>query len=122
MKELEKPLYCLYLMCDEKERYRIGKTTLYNKDKEGKAYNGLRQRMLAEKCSKGWVLKVSFDEKEILLQTADGKLQIRGSGLHVKGLNLEKGEATLAGHVDSLVYLSKDSPRKEEPLFTRLFR
>lgn len=66
MKELEKPLYCLYLMCDEKERYRIGKTTLYNKDKEGKVYNGLRQRMLAEKCSKGWVLKVSFDEKEIL--------------------------------------------------------
>ena len=31
---------------------------------------------------------ISFDEKEILLQTADGKLQIRGSGLHVKGLNL----------------------------------
>ena len=29
---------------------------------------------------------ISFDEKEILLQTADGKLQIRGSGLHVKGL------------------------------------
>ena len=65
---------------------------------------------------------ISFDEKEILLQTADGKLQIRGSGLHVKGLNLEKGEAALAGLVDSLVYLSKDSPRKEEPLFTRLFR
>ena len=65
---------------------------------------------------------ISFDEKEILLQTADGKLQIRGSGLHVKGLNLEKGEAALDGHVDSLVYLSKDSPRKEEPLFTRLFR
>ena len=65
---------------------------------------------------------ISFDEKEILLQTADGKLQIRGSGLHVKGQNLEKGEAALAGQVDSLVYLSKDSPRKEEPLFTRLFR
>ena len=65
---------------------------------------------------------VSFDEKEILLQTSEGRLQIRGSQLHVKGLNLEKGEAALAGHVDSLVYLSKDSPRKEEPLFTRLFR
>ena len=65
---------------------------------------------------------ISFDEKEILLQTADGKLQIRGSGLHVKGLNLEKGEATLAGHVDSLVYLSKDSVRKEEPLLKRMFR
>ena len=65
---------------------------------------------------------ISFDEKEILLQTADGKLQIRGSGLHVKGLNLEKGEAALAGHVDSLVYLSKDSVRKEEPLLKRMFR
>ena len=65
---------------------------------------------------------VSFDENEILLQTVDGRLQIRGSQLHVKGLNLEKGEAALAGHVDSLVYLSKDSPKKEEPLFTRLFR
>ena len=65
---------------------------------------------------------ISFDEKEILLQTADGKLQIRGSGLHVKGLNLEKGEAALAGHVDSLVYFSKDSVRKEEPLLKRMFR
>ena len=64
----------------------------------------------------------SFDEKEILLQTSEGRLQIRGSQLHVKGLDLEKGEAVLAGHVDSLVYLSKDSPKKEEPLFTRLFR
>lgn len=38
---------------------------------------------------------ISFDEKEILLQTADGKLQIRGSGLHVKGLNLEKEKLLL---------------------------
>ena len=65
---------------------------------------------------------ISFDEKEILLQTADGKLQIRGSGLHVKGLNLEKGEAALAGRVDSLVYLSKESVRKEESLLKRMFR
>lgn len=64
---------------------------------------------------------ISFDEKEILLQTADGKLQIRGSGLHVKGLNLEKGEATLAGHVDSLVYLSKDSPRKASKVSSSVF-
>ena len=76
----------------------------------------------SKKLTAPYGTSLSFDEKEILLQTADGKLQIRGSGLHVKGLNLEKGEAALAGHVDSLVYLSKDSPRKEEPLFTRLFR
>lgn len=65
---------------------------------------------------------ISFDEKEILLSTADGRLQIKGSQLHVKGLDLKKGEATLAGHVDSLVYLSKESPRKEESLLKRMFR
>ena len=65
---------------------------------------------------------ISFDEKEVLLQTSEGRLQIRGSQLHVKGLNLEKGEAALAGHVDSLVYLSKESVRKEESLLKRMFR
>ena len=64
----------------------------------------------------------SFNENEILFLTVEGKLLIKGEQLHIKGLDLEKGEAVLAGHVDSLVYLSKDSPRKEEPLFTRLFR
>ena len=79
-------------------------------------------RLTLDNRKEAFVTVVSFDEKEILLQTADGRLQIRGSQLHVKGLNLEKGEAALAGHVDSLVYLSKDSVRKEEPLLKRMFR
>lgn len=86
---------------------------------------GISHRLTLDNRKKAFVTGVkdvvSFDEKEILLQTADGRLQIRGSGLHVKGLDLEKGEAALAGHVDSLIYLSKDSPR-EEPLLKRLFR
>ena len=65
---------------------------------------------------------VSFDEKEILLLTAEGRLQIRGTQLHVKGLNLEKGEASLSGHIDSFTYLSKESPKKEESVLKRLFR
>ena len=32
----------------------------------------------------------SFHEQEILLLTEEGKLQIKGEGLHVKRLNLEK--------------------------------
>ena len=65
---------------------------------------------------------VSFDEKEILLLTAEGRLQIRGTHLHVKGLNLEKGEDSLSGHIDSFTYLSKESPKKEESVLKRLFR
>lgn len=65
---------------------------------------------------------ISSDEKEILFQTTEGRLQIKGSQLHIKGLDLEKGEAAIAGCVDSLVYLSKDSAKKEEPLLKRMFR
>lgn len=64
----------------------------------------------------------SFDEKEILLSTEAGKLAIKGEQLHVKQLNLEKGEVELEGKVDSLTYLSKNTDKKEESLFKRMFR
>lgn len=64
----------------------------------------------------------SFDEKEILLLTGAGKLAIKGEQLHVKQLDLEKGEVDLEGKVDSLTYLSKNTDKKEEPLFKRMFR
>ena len=64
----------------------------------------------------------SFDEKEILLFTETGKLLIKGEELHVKRLNLEKGEADLEGKVDSLTYLSKNTDKKEESLLKRMFR
>ena len=64
----------------------------------------------------------SFDEKEILLLTEDGKLLIKGEQLHVKRLNLEKGEVDIEGQVDCLTYLSKNAGKKEESLLKRMFR
>lgn len=64
----------------------------------------------------------SFDEKEILLFTQAGKLAIKGEQLHVKQLDLEKGEVDLEGKVDSLSYLSKNTDKKEESFFKRMFR
>ena len=64
----------------------------------------------------------SFDEKEILLFTETGKLLIKGEELHVKRLNLEKGEADLEGKVYRLTYLSKNTDKKEESLLKRMFR
>lgn len=63
----------------------------------------------------------SFDEKEILLMTEEGRLSVRGEQLHVRQLNLEKGEVELEGRVDSLTYLGK-KPEKEESLLKRMFR
>ncbi|MFZ2943926.1 MAG: sporulation protein YabP, partial [Blautia wexlerae] len=64
----------------------------------------------------------SFDEKEILLFTQAGKLVIMGEQLHVKQLDLEKGEVDLEGKVDSLTYLSKNTDNRDESLFRRMFR
>ncbi len=62
----------------------------------------------------------SFDE--ILLFTQAGKLVIKGEQLHVKQLDLEKGEVDLEGKVDSLTYLSKNTDNRDESLFRRMFR
>ena len=56
----------------------------------------------------------SFDENEIVMDTDMGMLTIRGKGLHISKLNLEKGETELEGQVDSLVYSAKGHRRKKE--------
>lgn len=64
----------------------------------------------------------SFDENNILMETVDGMLTIKGGNLHVSRLNLEKGEADVDGKVDSLIYSDKSTlAKKGEGLLTRLF-
>ena len=65
---------------------------------------------------------ISFEEKEILLHTEEGKLSINGEGLHVKQLDLACGELALEGRIDSLTYLGRKKDRQEAPFFKRLFQ
>ena len=66
---------------------------------------------------------LSFDVNEILLETEQGMLMIKGDGLHVNRLTLEKGEVDVDGSVDSLIYSSNEAYHKSgESLFSRLFR
>lgn len=64
----------------------------------------------------------SFNESEILLETEAGKLSVKGEGLHVKRLNLEKGEADIEGKIGSLTYLSRNVGKREESFLKRMFR
>ena len=67
---------------------------------------------------------LSFDLHEILLETQQGMLMIRGEDLHVSRLSLDKGEADIDGKVDSFAY-SDDVPAQKEKaqsLLGRLFR
>ena len=67
---------------------------------------------------------LSFDLHEILLETEQGMLLIKGEDLHVSRLTLEKGEVDVDGRLDSFSY-SEAAPagqQKAASLLSRLFR
>ena len=64
----------------------------------------------------------SFNENEVLLLSEAGKILLKGEQLHVRNLNLEKGEAEVEGRVDSLSYLTKNAHKKDESILKRMFR
>ena len=47
---------------------------------------------------------LSFNLNEILLETEQGMLMVKGTDLHVNRVNLEKGEIDLSGNIDSVAY------------------
>lgn len=66
---------------------------------------------------------LSFDITEILLETEQGMLLIKGKDLHVKKLTLEKGEVDIEGKIDSFTYSELISENKGgESWLGRLFR
>ena len=70
----------------------------------------------------GIVDVLSFDVSEILLETEQGMLLIKGKDLHVNRLSLEKGEVDVAGKIDSLSYADVSNMHKGESLLGRIFR
>ncbi len=66
---------------------------------------------------------LSFDLTEVLLETDQGMLMIKGSDLHVNRLTLEKGEVDIEGKIDSLTYSEAAGySAKAESLFGKLFK
>lgn len=66
---------------------------------------------------------LSFDIHEILLETEQGMLTIKGGDLHVNRLTLDKGEVDVDGRIDSFTYSDVSAGiRKNESLLAKLFR
>ncbi len=66
---------------------------------------------------------LSFDLNEILLETQQGMMMVKGTDLHVNRLSLEKGEVDLSGNIDSISYSDIHAGGKQaENLFSKLFR
>lgn len=65
---------------------------------------------------------LSFDAAEILLETEEELLMIKGDELHVKRLSVEEMEVDIEGRIDSLVYSEHDGvAKKTTSLLERLF-
>ena len=54
---------------------------------------------------------LSFDENQVVMDTALGLLTVEGEELHVEKLSLDIGELSLEGSVQSLYY-SRDRQKK----------
>lgn len=61
----------------------------------------------------------SFDETEIVMQTVQGTLIVRGEELYVGRLSLDTGDVTLEGVVDRLEY---ETEAPSGGLLSRLFK
>lgn len=66
---------------------------------------------------------LSFDLNEVLLETEQGMMMVKGKDLHVNRLSLEKGEVDLAGHIDSIAYSDiRNNSGQNENFFMKLFK
>lgn len=66
---------------------------------------------------------IAFDLKEILLETSQGMLTIKGSDLHINRLSVEKGDLDVEGKVDAMLYSDVMSPKMAgENLLHRFFK
>ena len=60
-----------------------------------------------------------FNDETVSVKTTAGALIIKGSGLHIDKLNLETGDVTVSGTVNSMQYIGTDNTRSR---FSKLFR
>ena len=66
---------------------------------------------------------LSFDLNEILLETEQGMLMVKGTDLHVNRLSVEKGEVDLSGSIDSIAYSSiSQTGKPNEGFLSKLFK
>lgn len=66
---------------------------------------------------------LSFDVNEILLETEQGMLHVKGKDLHVNRLNLEKGEVDIEGMIEAFSYSQVPlSVKKTDGFLGKLFK
>lgn len=66
---------------------------------------------------------ISFDGGEIILDTEQGIMIVKGEDLHVTRLTLDKGEVEISGRIDGILYTENEDKKREKGSFlAKLFQ
>lgn len=60
-----------------------------------------------------------FNEETVSVKSSCGTLIIKGERLHIENLNLETGNVSIDGKINSMQYIGSDSSQSK---FSKLFR
>ena len=63
----------------------------------------------------------SFDEESVIVFTELGELTIRGANLHINKIDVNTGDLSMEGEIESLSY-TENRPQKGGGFFSKLFR
>ena len=66
------------------------------------------------------VISVESDDQEVIIETEEGLLIVRGENLHVNQLNIDAGKLNVNGTISTLEYLGSSSHKSG--FFGRFFR
>lgn len=64
----------------------------------------------------------SFDNKEFVLETTLGYMNIKGSELEIIKLDTYQGNVSIKGIINSIVYSNNTKKEKEDSLLSKLFK
>lgn len=64
----------------------------------------------------------SFDENVIVAVTSMGELTVKGENLHIGTLNVDTGEMSINGEINSLVYTNDVRSSSKGGFFSKVFR
>lgn len=63
---------------------------------------------------------ISFDDETIQLNTAMGRITVKGEELKIIGFNTSTGELSVQGRINAVVYISDE--RMRDGFLSKLFR
>ncbi len=65
---------------------------------------------------------LSFDDQIVILETDLGMLTVKGDNLKINKLSIDTADVIIEGEINTLSYSQKDLERRNEGIFSKIFK